>query len=129
LVTIAAINGSVVSGLEWNLTVLSARRANDVEHLARASFVTSVVFCNAAAFRTALGFVLKTFLLIEFLLVCREHKFMSAVFTDQCVVLKIQFKIPLLTNYICYSKKSQAFLGEILLEKQHLRQKYCGDLF
>lgn len=75
----AAINGSVVAGLERNLCFLAAVCAGRGEKFSGCS--AGVLLCNAASL-ASLRLVLKALLFEEFLFACREDKFLTAVLAD-----------------------------------------------
>ena len=101
-VTIAAINGSALSGLEGYGSCLAAFRACCGERLARGEGAVAVTrktaaagaaagtFCFAGrtAFGTALGLIGVTPLLELFLFFYGEGEFFAAIGTAECLVCK-----------------------------------------
>ena len=85
--TIAAINGAVVFGLEWNLSFLAAFGADDRKHLARLAAVTSAL-AFVAAIAATYGFVLESAFVVKFLFARAEDEFFSAVLAHECFVFK-----------------------------------------
>jgi len=84
---VAAIDRTVVTRTERNLTLVSAGRTDSVEHLARAS---PVVFVSVAASFAALRLVGKSLFLEEILLARGEHEFLAAILANQSFVLMNQ---------------------------------------
>jgi hypothetical protein len=72
----AAINGTILFGLERYFAGLAARRANRIEHFP----CTSVVPARIAAGFAALGLVSEALFLIEILLTGGEHELFAAFF-------------------------------------------------
>ena len=83
-VAVAAINGSVIAGLEGNLSFFATTSASCREEF---SCGLSSVLLSGTASLASLGFVLETFFSIEFLFTCCEYEFSSAIFAYQCLVL------------------------------------------
>ncbi len=98
-IAFAAIYGSVVAGLERNLSFLAASCTGSGEKLSlRLSGVLSCVTAGLASLRL----VLEALLCIELLLASGEYKLFAAILTDQFFIL-IHLKIPRLCrkNNIC----------------------------
>lgn len=85
LEAVAAVDGTVTTGLEGHLGVLAARGALHVEELACGAAGTMVgtasriAAARAAAVRTAAWFVRETLGCVKFLFACREGKACSAI--------------------------------------------------
>lgn len=92
---IAAVDGTVVTGLERNLAGLAALAANRVEHLPVTAAATGrISLASVAASLAALGLVAEALLGEELLLLNCESELLTAVLAYDCFVLK--HGIPLL---------------------------------
>lgn len=80
---LAAINGTTVGGLEGNLRLAAARRANGSILL---TLLSGCILSGVTAFLAALGLVLEALAGIEFLLACGEDKFFAAIFASESFV-------------------------------------------
>jgi hypothetical protein len=85
--TIAAIDGTVVAGLEGNLARFAAFRADGVIHLTLAVSAAGVLLAGIPACLAALGFIGEAFFSVEFLFAGGESEFLTAVFADESFVL------------------------------------------
>ena len=74
-VAIAAINGSVIAGLEGNFCFFAATSASSCEKF---SLGLGRVFLSVAASFASLRFVLETFFCVEFLFACSEYELVTA---------------------------------------------------
>ena len=92
--TVAAINRTILTGLEGNFAGLSALSAHGVVHLAFATTAALAALAGHAAGFAALGLILKAALRVKLLLTGGENEFLSAILADQCLVLI--HEIPLL---------------------------------
>jgi len=81
---LAAVDRAVASGLEGNLSGLSAGSADDIKHFPRT--VGTAGLPGLTAGFAAGGLILEAFFRVEFLLSCGENEFRSAVFAHQCFV-------------------------------------------
>ena len=90
---LAAIHRLALGRSEGHLALLPAISADGREHLAR---TLCAVLTGIAACFASLRFVLEPLLRIEFLLTCREHKFVAAVLAFQCLVLIHVFYLALI---------------------------------
>jgi len=101
--TITAIYGAIISGLEWDFAFFAAGSANSVKHLALSSAIAAIL-AHIAAGLAPLRFIGKTSFLKKILFTCRECKFLSAIFANNCFVLMDQlaylFKIKLYFTYV-----------------------------
>jgi hypothetical protein len=84
----AAVNGTIVGGLEGDLCLAAAISANSREILTGCS---SCVLLGIAASLASLRFVLESLLGIESLFACGEHEFIATVLADQSLVDKLLF--------------------------------------
>ena len=82
----AAINRSVVRGLEYNLCLSSALSAYSREVFTGCS---SCVLLSIAACLTSLGLGHKALLLIKYLLARRENELVSSILAYKCLVNKL----------------------------------------
>ena len=73
---LAAVNGSVITGLEGNLSLAAAACAYSCEHFT----LSSAVLLSVTASLAALGLVLEAALRIELLLTGGEHELLAALF-------------------------------------------------
>ena len=80
---LAAINGTIIGGLEGNLCFFAAVCANSSKVF---SCLLGSVLLSVSAGLASLGLVLETFLGIEFLLTCGEHKLLTTILAYQCLV-------------------------------------------
>ena len=96
--TVAAINRSVVNGLERKLCFFSAVCTGCGVHFSlRFACIPSCITASFASLRL----VLEAFFRIEFLLARGEYEFVAAVFANQCFVL-IHFATSLcMDNFTC----------------------------
>ena len=85
---IAAINRTVISGLERNFCFASAGSADGREHFLLAG---SAIFSGVAAGLASLGFVCEAFFVVEVLFACSKNEFRAAVFANKGFVLKHGF--------------------------------------
>lgn len=92
----AAIDGSVILGQEWHLSLSTALGANHSMHLAgrtlaRASTVTArcIAACCTAG-RTTTGLIHQPFLLVEFLLACSKDEIVTAIAAFKGCVNEVQ---------------------------------------
>ena len=79
-IAVAAINRSVVAGLEGNLSFLAATCASGGEKFSCG--LAGVLLSGTAGFASQ-GFVLKTFFCVEFLFTCGEYEFVTAILAYQ----------------------------------------------
>ncbi len=98
-IALAAVNRSVVAGLERNLSFLTASCTGSGEELSLG--LSGVLSCVAASL-ASLGLILEALLCIEFLLAGSKDKFFAAVLTDDFFVL-IHLKIPRLCRKINFA--------------------------
>ena len=89
--TVAAINRTLIAGLERYFGFFSALGANYGKHFAMFSAVT-IAAAFIATVATANGFVLETFFHVKFLLARAEDKILAAVFALECLVFKSHSK-------------------------------------
>ena len=82
---LAAVNGTILAGLEGNLASLAAGSADSVKHLAGSA---ATGLAGIAAGFAALGLVFEALFCIELLLTGGEHEFVAAFFADQSFVLE-----------------------------------------
>ena len=85
LEAVAAVDGTVVSGLERDLGGRPALRADRVKHL---TVVAACGFAACAAVLAANGFVLESLLRVKLLLAGRKDEFLTAILAYQCFVLE-----------------------------------------
>ena len=85
LEAIAAIHGTVVSGLEWDLGWRPAFRADRIEHLA---IIAARGLAAGTAVFAADRLVLEPFLRVKLLLAGRKDEFLTAILAYQCFVLE-----------------------------------------
>jgi hypothetical protein len=83
-VAVAAINRSVVAGLEGNLCFFATTSASSGEKF---SCGLACVLLSGTAGFASLGFVLETFFCVKFLFTCGEYEFVAAILAYQCLVL------------------------------------------
>ena len=83
-VAVAAINGSVIAGLERNFCFLAATSASGGEEFSGG--LACILLSGTAGFASQ-GFVLETFFCVEFLFACGEYEFVAAILAYQCLVL------------------------------------------
>jgi hypothetical protein len=101
---VAAIDWSVVSGLEWHLSPRPALRAYGIEHfaglppVAAAAAVAVSLFCHTAVL-AAHRFICKPLLSKEFLIAYGKNKLFAAVFASQCFVLVHSFLTRILLEF------------------------------
>ena len=79
----AAINGSVISGLEGNFSLSAAACTCCCEHLSLAFYC--VLSCVTASL-TSLRLVYKAFLSVKLLLACCEYELFAAIFANKGLV-------------------------------------------
>ena len=85
LEAVAAIHGTVVSGLERDLGGRPALRADRVEHLA---IIAARGLAAGAAVFAADRLILEPFLRVKLLLAGRKDEFLTAILAYQCFVLE-----------------------------------------
>ena len=85
LEAVAAIDGTVVSGLERDLGGCPALRADRIEHFA---IVATRGFTAGTAVFAADRLVLEPFLRVKLLLAGRKDEFLTAILAYQCFVLE-----------------------------------------
>jgi hypothetical protein len=85
LEALAAVDGTIVVGLEGNLALLATVSAYSVEHLASGSLATACL-ARLTALTASLGLIGEALLSVEFLLAGRENELLSAILADQCLV-------------------------------------------
>ena len=91
---IAAVNRTVVPGLEGNLASLAAFGADSIKQLtSTAGSSTASLLAGHTAGTAALRLVLKTLFGVKFLFAGGENEFLTAVLADECFV--VVHKIPL----------------------------------
>ena len=92
--TIAAINGTIVAGLERNFAGSSTLSTDCIIHLTVSAVAAGVLLPGITAGLAALRLIGETLLSEEFLLLRGENEFLTAVFANDCFVLI--HEIPLL---------------------------------
>ena len=124
--TIAAINRTVISGLEGHLAAASARSANRVKHLARTSVEAIVLPCVAAGL-TSLRLIGEASFFEEILFAGRENELLIAISADDGFVLMHQIGIPLLIDFTSHTFHTYA---KHYCHHTHIAQKcqriYCA---
>ena len=85
LEALAAVNGSVIAGLERNLCGLSTFRTNRIKHLTLAATLT---LASITASLAANGFILESFFRIELLLSCGKDELRATIFAHQHFVFE-----------------------------------------
>lgn len=85
LEALAAINGSVIAGLERNLCGLSTFRTNRIKHLTLAA---TLILAGSTASLAANGFILESFFRIELLLSCGKDELRATIFAHQHFVFE-----------------------------------------
>ena len=85
LEAVAAVDGTVISGLERDLGGRPALRADRIEHLA---VVAACGLAAGAAVFAADRLVLEPFLRVKLLLAGRKDEFLTAILAYQCFVLE-----------------------------------------
>ena len=83
---LAAVYGTILTGLERNLTFLATGCANSCIHLALAS-VTACCLAGITAGLATKRLVGETLFSVEFLLSCSEGELLSAILADQNLVV------------------------------------------
>ena len=81
----AAVNGSVVAGLERNLCGFSTFRANCIKHLTLAATLS---LAGSTASFAADGFILESFFRVELLLSCGKDELRATIFAHQHFVFE-----------------------------------------
>lgn len=85
--TIAAINRTIIPGLERNFAGTSTGSASGIKHF---PLWPPAVFTGISARFASLWFIGKSFFLKKILFACCEYKLLAAVFTCDCFVLMNQ---------------------------------------
>jgi hypothetical protein len=85
--TLAAIDRTIIPGLERNLAGSAAVCADCIVHLTLTTAVAGVLLACVTACLAALGFVLETAFRIKFLFTGSENEFLTAVSANESFVL------------------------------------------
>jgi hypothetical protein len=96
---LAAIDRTVIAGLEGDLAGLSALGADSVIHLTLATTFAAVVLPGVAALLAALRLVLETTLSVEFLFTGGKDELFAAVFAHECFVFVHNSETSILVLY------------------------------
>lgn len=84
--TFAAVNGSIVGGLEGNFCFFATVCTCSCEEFFRFFSRFACVLSDLTASFTSLGLVLEAFFCIEFLFACCKYKLLSAILANQFLV-------------------------------------------
>ena len=90
----AAVDGTVIAGLERDLGGCAAICADCVKHL---TLTVAGGLAVVSAFLAANGLILEALLRVELLLACGENEFLAAILAYQCLVFE-HVCFPLLGN-------------------------------
>jgi hypothetical protein len=101
---VAAVDGTVVAGLEGDLAGLAALSADSFEHLAGGRVGAGHTLAGITAGLATLGLVGEAFLSVELLLTGGENEFLSAILADQGLVsvhgIPLQLKNRFFLRYV-----------------------------